>query len=456
MKRSRHLLAAVAAAVLLSPALGASRLSAAPAAAQSPARSSAAPAAAQSPAGSSAAPAAAQPPAGSAAPAAVQPPAGSAVAAGVPAPPPIAAQAALVMDARTGRVLYAMNPNRRVLPASLAKVMTFDLALRALRAGTVRLDTPVTISKAAWELSVDQAVSHMFLRVGSQVPFQDLLYGLMVSSGNDAAEAIAEELAPTPQAFVARMNAEAARLGLRDTHYVDPHGLATRGTYTSALDVATLIRHVWLTYPDATRYTSPPSFTWSGIKQYNWNELISGTDGVQPDPRVNGFKTGHLQESGYHLAATAVSGDVRLIAVVLGAASLYQRAAQAEKLLQWGFANWASVPVAWKRAAPGSVRVYEGAAPQVPVAPPGPLWVTVPAAEARRLTLRAQVDWPVVAPVRRGQSVGTLTVAAGGRTVERLPLQAQAAVARGGLLHVAWDALRLLLAHLWLALRRRL
>lgn len=373
--------------------------------------------------------------------------------ANAPAPPSIAAESALLMDVHTGRVLYQMNPDRRILPASLAKIMTFDLALRALKRGSVQLNTPVTISKAAWELSVNPNVSHMFLKLGSQVPFKDLLYGLMVSSGNDAAVAIAQELASSTQAFVGEMNAEAAKLGLANTHYVDPHGLASQGTYTSALDVAKLIRHVLLTYPGATQYTKPVSFTWDGIKQYNWNELISGTDGIKPDPRVTGFKTGHLSQSGYHLAATAVSGNERLIAVVMGTKSLFQRADQAERLLQWGFASWASVPLSWRRATPASVRVYEGAKPHVAVAPPGPMWVSVPRGEAGSVHLRATVRWPVVAPVKRGQPLGSLVVTAGGRTVETLPLQAQAAVGRGGFLHVAWDALKLLFDHIWLGLR---
>jgi D-alanyl-D-alanine carboxypeptidase (penicillin-binding protein 5/6) len=373
---------------------------------------------------------------------------GRPAAAADPPPPPLeGVRAALLMDARSGQVLYALHGGDRVEPASLTKIMTFDLALDALSAGRVRPDTPVTVSRRAWDLARDPAVSRMFLQVGSQVPFRDLLYGLMVVSGADAAVAVAEELAGSEEAFVAQMNAKAREIGLADTHFANSHGLEAPDQYTTAYDVARLTRYVLQHHPESLAYTSVRSFTWNGIRQDNWNLTL-----LAADPRVNGFKTGHLAAAGYHVVATARQGQQSLIAVVLGAPSEEARTRDAEVLLDWGFTSWDSLHVDWRRYAPSFLPVYEGEASRVALSEPEDVWVSVPRGSEAGVAVRARLDWPVVAPVQRDQPLGWLTVVSAGRTLREVPLLAAAAVPRGGLLHVAWDAVRLLVLRLWAAL----
>lgn len=376
---------------------------------------------------------------------------GSSAGAQGPTPPALAgAKAALLMDEPSGQILFALHPGERVQPASLAKIMTFALALDALAAGQVQPDTLVTVSRNAWELSVNPEVSHMFLAVGSRVPFRDLLYGLMVSSGDDAAVAIAEALAGTEPAFVARMNQKAREIGLADTHYANSHGLEAEGQYTTAYDVARLTRYVLQHHPESLTYTSARSFTWNGIRQNNWNLGL-----LSADPRVNGFKTGHLGVAGYHVVATARQGQQFLIAVVLGAPSEAVRTQDAEALLQWGFTHWSSVHIDGRRYVPADVPVFEGRTPRVAVWQPEDLWVAVPRGQEASVAVATHWDGFAIAPIRAGQPLGWLTISSGGRTVREIPLLAASAVPRGSLLRVAWDALRLEVLRLLAYLRAR-
>jgi D-alanyl-D-alanine carboxypeptidase (penicillin-binding protein 5/6) len=357
----------------------------------------------------------------------------------------IRAQSAVLLDARADAVLYAYHPDLRTQPASLAKMMTFLLALEALREGRIRPDTPVTVSKDAWQLSLQLgALSDMDLQVGTQVPFQDLLYGLMVSSGNDAAVAVAEALAGSQQAFVADMNARAAELHLTQTHFATVHGLPAPGQYTTALDMAHLAQYIVLHHPEAEAYTSRRSFTWNGITQANWNLPL-----MQMDPRVFGIKTGHVDGAGYHLAAAARQGDRLLIAVVMGAGSDQARAVQADVLLKYGFSQWDTVTVDWRRYAPAALPVWMGRRPDVAIAPAQPVVVAVRRDQEGSLTAQAALRQPVLAPVPAGAVLGDLRVLVAGRPVQTVPLAAAGPVPRGGLLHVLWDDLRLLLARAW-------
>jgi D-alanyl-D-alanine carboxypeptidase (penicillin-binding protein 5/6) len=366
------------------------------------------------------------------------------------AAPAVAAQAAELLDAHSGQVLFALQPHLRMQPASLAKIMTFDLALQAMAEGRARPETPVPVGTDAWRLGQYPGGSTMFLLPNVPVPLADLLTGMMVPSGNDAALAIADFLAGGEAAFVQRMNAEAQALGLRDTHFANASGLEAEGQYTTAADVAELARHIWLTYPDFGRYTNLASFTWNKITQQNFNRLIGR------DPRVFGLKSGHLTVAGYHLVATAQQGDTALIAVVLGTRSLQASADESEKLLDWGFSHFHDVRVDWKAALPASAPVWKGRATHVPLTVAANPWLTLPGptgsatsgATGSGVQIVVELRRPIVAPVAAGERLGTAQVRYAGQAVEAVPVLAARAVPRGGWLHVLWDSLRLYLAAL--------
>ncbi|MDI3299044.1 MAG: D-alanyl-D-alanine carboxypeptidase family protein [Bacillota bacterium] len=370
-------------------------------------------------------------------------------------PPPVRgnplslkAAAAELLDVRTGQVLYAYNEHAKMQPASLAKLMTFLLALKALKDGVVTPRTQVTISQQAWQLSLNDTVSRMFVRVGDRVPFDTLLYGLMVASGNDAAVAVAEQLGGTEANFVRMMNAEARQLGLEDTYYLNSHGLYAAGQTTSAADVAKLSAYILNHFPDATKYTKPATFSYqpSGapqpITQQNWNGLVI------TDRRVDGLKTGHLEESGYHLAASARSGSMQLVAVVMGIqaptlqAGMQEREREAEALLNWGFDNFTTVTPDLHGKLPASIPVYKGAAGSVQPVPAAPLLLTVPRQDARSLSVQVALPSRLIAPVRKGQPLGEIVLKAGSASW-KIPLVARGAVPRGNFLRVLWDTFRL-------------
>jgi serine-type D-Ala-D-Ala carboxypeptidase (penicillin-binding protein 5/6) len=357
----------------------------------------------------------------------------------LPAPFALDARAAMLIDAETGAVLYAYNEHERMQPASLAKLMTFYLTLEALHAGRITLDTPVTVSEKAWRLSMNSSVSRMFLGVGQRVPIRDLLYGLVVSSGNDAAVALAEYLDGTTDAFAERMNATAKKLGLTETHFVNPDGLPMTGEYTTAADMVKLARAIVDRFPDALTYTATKEFTFDKIRQPNFNSLLFH------DSRVDGLKTGHVEEAGYHLVATAHEGGMRLISAVLGTPTAEERRTQSEKLLGWGFRTFSTASPDWHKDVPATLRVYEGSAEQVAIAPVRTPYVTVLKGQEGKVSLSAMFRSKyLVAPVARDAAVGVLTVSADGKPQSSIPIRTEAAVERGGFFKRVSDRVRLM------------
>jgi serine-type D-Ala-D-Ala carboxypeptidase (penicillin-binding protein 5/6) len=267
------------------------------------------------------------------------------------------------------------------------------------------------------------------------VTVRQLLQGLMVASGNDAAEALAETVGGSGERFVDEMNATAARLGLHDTHFVTPHGLPAPGEHVSAWDMAVLARRILVEFPDATQYSSPQYESYAGIRQANWNNLVFR------DPRVDGLKTGHTEESGYSIVATARDRDLRMIAVVLGAPTVPRRTALAEGMLAAGFAHYTVVAVPWQTIVPASLRVYGGSVRTVPLQATRQLTVLVPRGSRGDFEVTEQITARPFAPVARGQQVGMLTVRRNGQVVQTLPLLAGAAVERTGLFGRLWGAI---------------
>jgi D-alanyl-D-alanine carboxypeptidase (penicillin-binding protein 5/6) len=366
---------------------------------------------------------------------------------GRPAPFALDARSAIMVAAHTGTVLYAYNEHLRIQPASLAKIMTFYLTLEALKQGKIKLDTPINVSEQAWRLSIDKTVSKMFLEVGQQVAVHDLLLGLMVSSGNDAALTLAEYLGGSSQGFVALMNDECRKLGLEETHFSSPDGLPEPDQYTTAADMAKLAQLVIDRHPEGLTYTSTKEFTFHRIKQRNWNTLLFY------DSRVNGLKTGHVEEAGFHLVATAHSAGIDLISVVMGAPNAEKRRTETEKLIDWGFRTFVTLAPQWQTVVPAQLRVYEGSAPSVAIAPARAPDITVAKGEEGQIKLTSRLDTDyLVAPVGKAASVGELTVMKGAKPLLSIPIETQAEVARGGWLHVMADRIRLLFGRIGHAL----
>jgi D-alanyl-D-alanine carboxypeptidase (penicillin-binding protein 5/6) len=356
-----------------------------------------------------------------------------------PAPFALDAHAAVLLNAQSGEALYAYNEHERMQPASLAKMMTFYLTLQGLREKRLTLETPIPISEAAWRLSLNDSVSRMFLQVGQQVPLKELLYGLMVSSGNDAALALAEYQAGSGDAFAIEMNDEAQKLGLTETHFTNPDGLPTDDEYTTAWDMAHLGRAVITDFPEALEYTSTKEFTFDKIEQRNFNTLLFY------DSRVDGIKTGHVQEAGYHLVASARTPGLQLVSAVMGTPSMEKRRVETDKLLDWAFRTFVTVSPDWKGAAPAEIRVYQGDIDEVPIAPAGGTpYFTVDQGQEGRVNLTASlVQKPLIAPLKKGTKVGDLSVTVAGKPFSTVALVTQQDVQPGGWIHRKVDALRL-------------
>ena len=353
-------------------------------------------------------------------------------------------KSAFLMDAQTGQVLYRYRSDERIQPASLAKILTFEYMLEALEDQRLAMDDMAVVSERAWRLSLDSSVSRMFLEVGDQVPIRDLLYGLMVSSGNDAAVVLAEHMAGTEEAFVVELNELASELGLKNTVLKNSHGLEAEGQFTTAEDMAVLARHIVLEHPEGLEITSTKEFQY-GIEyaQPNFNSLVFR------DSRVTGLKTGHLSVSGYHVVATAEDENQSLIAVVMGAASDQARANEAYALLQYGFRQFDNVQVDWQKDVETKIPVFKGQAREVALTTPYPLFVTVSNESSEGLSVRQELSKPLVAPVNQGQVVGKLTVLMGDEPIKEVDLVAAQEVRRGGWWRVMVDSLRLFVATLF-------
>lgn len=358
----------------------------------------------------------------------------------LPAPFALDAKSAMLVDARTGIELYGFNQHEKMQPASLAKIMTFYLTLDALKQKRITPQTEVTISEAAWRLSMDQTVSHMFLSVGQRVSVRELLYGLMVSSGNDAAVALAEYLGGSSEAFTNQMNEKAKDLGLIETHFANPDGLPVEGEYTTAADMAKLGCALLRDFPEATVYTSTQEYTFNKIKQPNFNWLLFH------DRRVNGIKTGHVAEAGYHLVASAQSDGMILISAVMGTRSETKRWMETKKLLDWSFRTFNTVRPDWRKVVPATIRVYQGSEDKVGLAPTSDSFATVPRGKEGQVTCSYIGNGKyLVAPVRKGDVAGNLVVMQETSEIARIPVVAQKSVPLGGFFKRLGDRIKLML-----------
>jgi D-alanyl-D-alanine carboxypeptidase (penicillin-binding protein 5/6) len=356
-------------------------------------------------------------------------------------PPTIAARSWLLLDANSGQVLGAQDPDMRVEPASLTKLMTAYLAFSAVRDKQLDLNQTVNVSVNAWK--VDGSSSKMFIEPRTPVRIQDLLYGLIVQSGNDAAITLAEAVAGSESAFVELMNRQAQRMGLKNTRYANPHGLPHPNNYSSARDLSTLATRLITDFPELYKIYSIKSFTYNRITQPNRNRLL------WLDPTVDGMKTGHTQAAGYCLIATATrpngsNGDRRLISVVLGTESDAMRAQESQKLLNWGFLNFDTYKVYSKDQAVLTPTVWKGSSNSLKLGFTRDVYVTLPRGSNANLKPVIERTDPLVAPIAQNMRVGTLKLMAGDKVINSLPLLALEPVSEATIVGRAFDSVRLL------------
>lgn len=362
-------------------------------------------------------------------------------------PPEIAARAYLLVDVTAGQVLASRDADKPVEPASLTKLMTAYLVFDALKSGKISLTQTFPVSERAWKMPG----SRMFIDPKMQVPVEDLIKGMIVQSGNDASMALAEGVGGSEQRFVQMMNAQAKALGMNASSFKNPEGLTEAGHTTTARDLATLATRLMRDFPEYVPYYAIQHYRYPGTptaNDRNRNLLLFR------DPTVDGLKTGHTDAAGYCLVATAhrpvaalgsgAQGERRLLSVVLGAASENARAAESQKLLNWGYMAFDAVRIAQPGEPVASPRVWKGQADVVKLGRPEGVVIAVPAGEGARLKTEVVRPEPLVAPLARGQALGTLRVSqASGEVVAEVPLTVLDTVDESGILGRAWDSLRL-------------
>ena len=343
-------------------------------------------------------------------------------AAPVPKAPAIDAKAYLLIDEASGQSLAESNADQRMEPASITKLMTAYVVFRALKEGRLSLNDPVTISEHAWRAEG----SRTFVQVGTQVPVDVLIHGMIVQSGNDATIALAEKVGGTEPAFVEMMNTTAQRLGMKGTHFEDSSGLPSPTHYSTARDIATLSRALIRDFPDRYPLYSIREFTWNKITQGNRNGLLTR------DPSVDGIKTGHTNSAGYCLVTSAKRQGTRLISVVLGTKSEKAREDASAALINYGFTFYETIDVKKAHATVLKPRVYKGAEESVDVGPASDLRLTVPRGQSAMITTAATIREPLIAPLATNVAVGELQVTLGGKVLSRTPLYPIKPVAEAG------------------------
>ena len=369
-------------------------------------------------------------------PAGTTPPVVTAPAAPVPAPPSVTARSWILLDHFSGRVLAQERAEERSEPASLTKLMTAYVVFAALSEGRLKLTDMATISEHAWRAEG----SRTFLQVGTQVPVDILLKGMIVQSGNDATIALAEHVGGTEAGFAQMMNEYARRLGLGSTHYLNSDGLPSPEHYTSARDVATLANALIRDFPQYYPLFSVREFRWNNIRQSNRNGLLG------KDPSVDGLKTGHTDSAGYCLATSAMRNGMRLVSVVMGAPSVKAREEASSTLLAYGYTFYETIRLKSANETVLKPHIYKAASEFAPVGVSHDVYATVARGQAGTVKTRALLSRePLIAPLTAGENVGELTVAdASGAVIERVPLIALSAVPRGGLWTRAWDSVTLM------------
>ncbi len=351
-------------------------------------------------------------------------------------PPSLAVKAYLLKDFNSGHVIATQNANMRVEPASLTKIMTAYLTFKAIKNGHLQLTQTLPVSEVAWKAEG----SKMFIEPNKPVTVDELLHGMIIVSGNDASIALAEGIASTEQLFAGMMNKEAQRLGMKNTHYMNATGLPDPQHYTTAEDLSILASALIRDFPeDYKRLYSVKEYTYNKITQPNRNRLL------WLDPNVDGMKTGHTESAGYCLISSAKRDNTRRISVVLGAPSDAARATESQKLLNYGFQFFDSTLVYKRGQNINQLRVWKGSENQIASTVANDLYLTLPKGEYANVKAVISSTQPLIAPIKKGQVIGSVKFMLNGKTIEQHPIVAAKAVDTAGILGRAWDSIKLLL-----------
>lgn len=349
-----------------------------------------------------------------------------------PVPPPVlAAKAWALVDHATGQTLAEKDADAHIEPASLTKLMTAYITFSKLKDGSLKPDQAVPVSTRAWRMEG----SRMFIEPNKPVTVDELIRGVIVQSGNDACVALAETIAGSEEAFAALMNREAQRLGMTNTHFTNSTGLPDPQLYTTARDLARLASAIIRDFPEYYGMYSLKEYSYNGIKQPNRNRLL------YMDPSVDGMKTGHTSSAGYCLVSTAQRGPRRLVSVVLGAASDTVRAQESLKLLNFGYQFYETVKLYSADEALSTFRVWKGKLNELPVGFTRDFVLSLPKEAAGKIQVTLESRQPLVAPIEKGQAVGTLSLTVDGEPFGQHPVVALQDVEVAGFFGRLWDAI---------------
>ena len=348
-------------------------------------------------------------------------------------PPTVAARSWFLLDVGSGQVLTAEKPDERIEPASLTKLMTAYLTFAAIKNNTLSLDQTVPVSEKAWKVPG----SKMFIEPLKPVTVKELIHGMIIQSGNDACVALAEAIAGSEENFAQLMNKEAARLGLKNTHFENSTGLPHPSHLTTVRDLALLATALIRDFPDFYSIYSIKEYTYNKIKQPNRNRLLF------IDPTVDGVKTGHTESAGYCLIASAKRNDRRLVSVVVGTTSDSVRAQESQKLLNWGYLAFDTVKVYAANQAVNEFRIWKGKDNTVKAGFLHDFVLSLPKGDAEKLKANVISQQPLMAPVAKGQTIGTLQLSLDGKPVGDYPVVALDEVPEAGWFGRLWDAIRL-------------
>ncbi len=349
--------------------------------------------------------------------------------------PYVAARSYTLIEVESDQLLAALNPDQRIEPASLTKLMTVYLTFKALKEKTLSPSQTIPVSEHAWKAEG----SRMFIEPQKPVTLDELIHGVIIQSGNDASIALAEAMAGSEDAFAERMNKMASTLRMDNTHFVNATGLPNPQHYTTAHDLGLLVSALIRHFPEYYPLFAIKEYRYNGITQPNRNRLL------WMDATVDGLKTGHTESAGYCLISSARRGDRRILAIVLGTNSDSARSTESQKLLNWGFQTFETQHLFQKDAPVKTQEVFKGATREVKAGFAEEVWMTHPAGETTRVKQTLTTLQPIVAPVAAGQKLGTLEISYDGRTVATHDLVALEPVPVGNAFTRGWDTVRLML-----------
>lgn len=345
--------------------------------------------------------------------------------------PDIEARSWLLMDVDTGQILAEKDPDMRVEPASLTKLMTASLVFDALDKGRISLEQEVMVTPQARAAEG----SRMFIEINTPVEIGELVQGMIVQSGNDASILLAQTVGGSLNVFVDQMNKRAAAFGMPNTSFGDPTGLPSERTYTSARDMSVLAQHIILDHPQYYHYFSQLEYSYNNINQHNRNGLLRRNLGV------DGLKTGHTSSAGYSLITTAERDGRRLLSVVIGTESIAARERANQALLDWGYANFVAREVAAAGDEIVSLRVWEGKSKEARLGSKNKVAIAVPRGREDQVQAMTQINQKLVAPLQRGQQVGLVQFVLDGHIMKQDPLVVIEDVEQAGLFGRLWDKL---------------